>query len=177
MNEDINRPRTYEQGAIQTLTSSPTGLRLTTPRNPVTNDERTWSIQNPSLTIRFDYILPCWLLYSNISSSQVFRSDRVSPPAPPLQSGDSATASDHLPIEMIIGNPYDAPYIIRALTISDQIATIHWQTVLGGRYRLEASSDLATWTAVASNLVGQGGELTVQVDVSAARQFFRIARE
>lgn len=33
MNEDSNRPRPYEQGAIQTSTSSPTGLRLTTPRN------------------------------------------------------------------------------------------------------------------------------------------------
>lgn len=153
MNEDINRPRTYEQGAMQTLTSTPTGLRLTTPRNPVTNDERTWSIQNANLTIRFDYILPCGLLYSNILSSQIFRSDKVNPPAPPLQSSDSATAADHLPIEMVFTNPYDAPYTIRGFSFANQIATIHWQSVLGGRYRVETSSNLASWTVVSSNLV------------------------
>jgi hypothetical protein len=41
MNEDVFRPRDYELQAIQTLTSSPTGLQLTTPTNPATGNERT----------------------------------------------------------------------------------------------------------------------------------------
>jgi hypothetical protein len=100
MNEDIYRPRTYEQGAIQTLTSMPTGLRLTTPRNPVTAADRTWSIQNASLTIRFDYVLPCGLLYSNITSSQVFRSDRGSaasagrPAATPVSTANPSSSNN-----------------------------------------------------------------------------------
>jgi len=104
MNEDIYRPRDYELQAIQTLTSSPTGLQLTTPRNPFTSDERSWSIRNANLTIRFDYLLPCMMLYTNIRASQVFRSDRVA--APPMLSSDSATSSDHLPVMLTVRNPH-----------------------------------------------------------------------
>ena len=108
MNEDIFRPRAYEIQAIQTLTSSPTGLGLMSPRNPSTDDERTWSIQNASLTIRFDYVLPCMMLFTNLRSGQVFRSDKVSPAAPPMLSDDSATSSDHLPVLLTLRNPYVA---------------------------------------------------------------------
>lgn len=177
MNEDINRPRTYEQGAIQTLTGEPTGLRLTTPRNPVTNDERTWSIQNASLTIRFDYILPGELLYTNALGSQVFRSDRVSPLTPPLQFSDSATASDHLPIQMVFSNPYDAPYFIRSFSINNSLATIRWQSVPGGRYRVESSVNLIDWVTVVPNVLAQGGEQDTIVNVTSMQRFFRIARE
>lgn len=106
MNEDIAHPRTYELQAIQTLTSSPAGLPLTTPLNPTTGDERTWSIQNANLTIRFDYVLPCRILHTNVRSGQVFRSDKVSPTAPPLQASDSAASSDHLPVLLLVRNPY-----------------------------------------------------------------------
>lgn len=177
MNEDIFRPRTYEQGAIQTLTSSPTGLRLTLPRNPVTNDERTWSIQNASVTIRFDYILPCGLLFSNITGSQVFRSDMVFPSVPPMLPGDSATAADHLPVVMTFRNPYDVPFMIRDLTISNQVATVRWTTIPGDRYRVETSAELTTWQQAATNLIAPTGELSFQTPVASASQFFRIARE
>jgi len=177
MNEDIFRPRTYEQGAIQTLTSSPTGLRLTSPRNPLTNDERTWSIQNANLTIRFDYILPCALLFSNITGSQVFRSDMVFPTAPPMLSSDSATAADHLPVVMSFRNPYDVPFNIRSLTISNQVATVRWTTIPGDRYRVESSADLIAWQSTATNLIALTGEISLQTQANTARQFFRIARE
>lgn len=177
MNEDINRPRTYEQGAIQTLTSSPTGLRLTTPRNPVTNDERTWSIQNANLTIRFDYIFPCGLLFSNITSSQVFRSDLVFPSAPPMMASDSATAADHLPVVMTFRNPYDVPFIIRNLRLSNQVATLRWTTIPGDRYRVETSADSIAWQSAATNLIAPTGEISLQISANNASQFFRIARE
>ncbi len=177
MNEDIYRPRTYEQGAIQTLTSSPTGLRLTTPRNPVTADDRTWSIQNGSLTIRFDYILPCNLLYYSVSASQVFRSDLVAPPAPPLLAGDSATASDHLPVVISLRNPYNVPLLIRSLAVSNEVATLSWTTIRGERYRVEGSSDFSAWQAVVTNLVAATNELSVQIPGTSANRFFRLARE
>jgi endonuclease/exonuclease/phosphatase family metal-dependent hydrolase len=177
MNEDIYRPRTYEQGAIQTLTSLPTGLRLTTPRNPVTADDRTWSIQNASLTIRFDYVLPCKLLYYSVSDSQVFRSDLVSPPAPPLLAGDSATAADHLPVLLAFRNPYNVPMTIRSLTVSNQVATLRWTTVPGERYRVESSLNFSVWQSAAANLVAPTNELSVPVPAVSANQFFRLARE
>jgi endonuclease/exonuclease/phosphatase family metal-dependent hydrolase len=106
MNEDIYRPRDYELQAIQTLTSAPTGLQLATPTNPVTGDERTWSSRNPNPTIRFDYVLPSQILLTNERGGQVFRSDKVNPPVPPMLTNDSATASDHFPVLLAFRNPY-----------------------------------------------------------------------
>ena len=46
------------------------------------------------------------MLFTNVRSGQVFRSDKVSPPVPPMLTNDSATASDHLPVLLILRNPY-----------------------------------------------------------------------
>jgi len=177
MNEDINRPRTYEQQAIQTLTSAPTGLRQTTPRNPLTNDERTWSIQNPGLTIRFDYVLPCALLFSNIVSSEVFRSDAVIPAVPPMLAGDSAAAADHLPVQMIFRNPYSLPFNLLSAVRSNQWVTLRWQSTPGDRYRVETSLEMVAWQPAATNLLATTGEISLQTPVGGDLQFFRIARE
>ncbi len=111
MNEDIYEPRTYEQQAVQTMTSTPTGLKVTDPRNPVTNDDDTWSAQNANPSIRFDYVLPNGILFSNLASGQVFRSDKVSPLVPPLLATDSATASDHYPVLLVFNSSYETPFI------------------------------------------------------------------
>jgi endonuclease/exonuclease/phosphatase family metal-dependent hydrolase len=178
MNEDINRPRTYEQQAIQHLTSTETGLRLTTPRNPLTNDERTWSIQNPNLTIRFDYVLPCGLLFSNITGSQVFRSDAVIPAVPPMQPGDSAAASDHIPVLMTFRNPYSEPFRILAAERTSQLVKLHWQTIPGGRYRIESTAQLAgQFSVLVTNLVAQSNEISFQFASPSQASFFRVARE
>lgn len=143
----------------------------------MTNDERTWSIQNANLTIRFDYVLPCALLFSNITSSQVFRSDLVFPSAPPMMASDSATAADHLPVVMTFRNPYDVPLIIRNLTISNHVATLRWATIPGDRYRVETSADLIAWQSAATDLIALTGEISLQTSANNASQFFRIARE
>ena len=177
MNEDVNRPRTYEQRAIQTLTSTPIGLRLTTPRNPVTNDERTWSIQNASLTIRFDYVLPGVVLFSNLTGSQVFRSDKIIPAVPPLLAGDSATAADHLPVLMTFRNPYTTPFSLRTSFPSNQSAVLRWQSTPGARYRVESSVDSYSWATGLAGLTATNWESSAAVPVGTGRQFLRIARE
>ncbi len=85
LNEDIARPPSSNPQSLQRLTSAPTGLRLTTPTNPITRSELTWSTQS-GFVKRYDYILPGGLLWSNLVSSQVFRSDVLVNP-PPLQAG------------------------------------------------------------------------------------------
>ena len=114
MNEDINRPPGASQQPIQRLTNS-TGLFLTTPRNPVNNDDRTISIQS-GMSDRFDYILPGPLLFYNIASSQIFRTDLLEPTPPGLQQLDDKTASDHLPVLMVFNNPYTASGTAPAFT-------------------------------------------------------------
>jgi hypothetical protein len=50
-------------------------------------------------------------MFSNIVSSQVFRTDVLPSPPPPLLAGDDATASDHLPVFMTFANPQVATKI------------------------------------------------------------------
>jgi endonuclease/exonuclease/phosphatase family metal-dependent hydrolase len=98
LNEDIDVPATGSQQPIQRLVNDATGLRLTRPRNHVTASELTHSIQSVNgLTRRYDYVLPCGLLYTNMASNLVFRTDVLTPLPPNLFSNDSVTASDHPP--------------------------------------------------------------------------------
>ena len=108
LNEDILRPPASNPQSIQRLVSAPTGLQLATAVNPFTGSELTWSIQDTDgLTRRYDYILPCAMLSSNIVSSQVFRTDLLTPMPPNLYSNDDTTASDHLPVFMVFANPFN----------------------------------------------------------------------
>lgn len=176
MNEDIFRPRTYEQNAINRMANDATGLRLTTPRNPVTNDERTWSIQNSSLTIRFDYIFPSGLLFSNMNSAQVFRSDLSSPsnPFPGWLLSTDSLASDHLPVVMTFNNPFwpFSTSIHRAGSTID----LSWESLNNARYRVESSSNLVQWAQQAS-FVAAGTNTTWEATANASEQFYRVVRE
>ena len=89
LNEDAFYPDAdYVSGQpIQRLTSAPTGLQMTIPVNPVTHADLTESIQD-SLDTRFDYILPCALLFSNLAGSEVFRTDLLTNFPPNLFSND-----------------------------------------------------------------------------------------
>ncbi len=176
LNEDAFRPRPFEQGAIGTLTSAPTGLQLRTPRHPVTGDDRTWSIRNEQLSIRFDYILPSSLLSTNLVASLVFRSDQVAPLIPPLLASDSATAADHLPVMMRFRDPFRGPLRVLGLTWDNGMATLRWATVPGDRCRVERSTDLAVWQPVVTNLIGATGQGSYQTATEGAARFFRVAR-
>ena len=178
MNEDIFRPATnvYATGyPIQKLVSPPTGLQLTTPTNPVTGQDFTVSIQT-TLDARFDYILPCGLLFSNIASSQVFRSDKLAPLPPNLFSNDSRTASDHLPVLMMFNHPYDKPFRLTSIARSNLNVTLQWESVLGQPYRVNTASNLTVWTVLASNLTATGTSYTFSTNVSGNRRFFRVYR-
>ena len=56
------------------------------------------SVFTNGLSRRYDYILPSTLLFSNMQSSQVFRTDLLAPLPPGLNGDDDAVASDHLPV-------------------------------------------------------------------------------
>jgi endonuclease/exonuclease/phosphatase family metal-dependent hydrolase len=181
-NEDVFRPATgdYTTGQpIQRLTSLPAGLRLTTPVNPYDNsssNDMTISIQATRLTARFDYILPCALLYSNIVSSQVFRTDRLSPLPPTLNSNDNKVASDHLPVLMVFANPYTQPFRLTSIARSNSAVTLQWGTVPGQAYRVECSSNLAAWTTLADRLTATNYNYLLNTNRTNPAQFFRVRR-
>lgn len=176
MNEDIARPPSSNPQSIERITSTPTGLRLTTPVNPFTGSDMTFSIQAASLTKRYDYILPCTLLFSNIASSQVFRTDLLPNPPAPLLATDSETASDHLPVVMAFNNPYDKPFQLLSFTRSNLTVTLQWQSVPGQPYRVETSTNLTAWSTQANNLLATNTTFTYQTNVNDTARYFRIYR-
>jgi endonuclease/exonuclease/phosphatase family metal-dependent hydrolase len=176
MNEDIAHPATGSRQPIQRLTNG-TGLNLTTPLNPFTHSPLTFSIQSSAgLSRRYDYILPNTLLFANIQSSQVFRTDLLDPAPPDLNTDDSVVASDHLPVLMMFNNPFVRPFKVTSFTPTDQSMSLTWESVPGQSYRVEASTSLTTWTALADDLLATNYSLTLSTNLSVPAQFFRIKR-
>ncbi len=174
LNEDVVRSPTPQ--AVPTLTSAPTGLQLMTPTNPVSGSELTISIRS-SLNARFDYILPDGLLFSNLVASQVFRTDLLSPLPVSLGRYDDTNASDHLPVMMVFQNPYDAPFRLLSIAVSDELVTVSWESILGQRYRVETSTDPGTWLPVATNITATGGTCAFSTNVMNTAEFYRVRRE
>ncbi len=173
LNEDVAIPMNRGNQPIQHLTAAATGLQLTTPLNPFTLTAFTHSIQG-SLDARFDYILPAGVLASNMVTSEVFRTDLLASPPPPLLPNDDATASDHLPVVMVFN--YPDPLLQATLTVSNEILTLQWSALIGRNYRIEASADLANWTVAASNLTALTRQQSWTATTAAEHQFYRVVR-
>jgi len=162
--------------AIQNLISPAAGLSLTDPRNPVTGSINTYATTSANPSERIDFIFPGPLLAANIRTGQVFRTDRLTPLPPNLNSNDCKIASDHLPVLMVFNNPYDKPFQFRSITRSNLTVELDWESVFGQPYNVEVSVDLATWSPLASNLVASGTNFTFSADGSGPARFFRIYR-
>ena len=173
LNEDIAIPMSQNLQAIQRLTNG-TGLKLTTPLNPFTLTHFTHSIQG-SLDARFDYVMPAGLLYSNIVTSQVFRTDLLPLPLPlNLNSNDDIVASDHLPVVMVFN--YPDPPLLTQLSVSNQTVKLTWPALIGRKFSVLASTNLTTWTVSASNLVSLTPQLTWSTTAGAGAKYFRVVR-
>ncbi|MBP9900660.1 MAG: immunoglobulin domain-containing protein [Verrucomicrobia bacterium] len=178
MNEDIARPPGSHPQSLERLTSVPTGLQLATPENPFTGNEMTFSIRDGGgLSKRYDYILPNPLLFGSRAGGQVFRTDWLPNPPPPLLASDSVTASDHLPVLMTFNNPYAQPFHLVSLTRSNQTVTLKWETVAGQPYRVEDSTNLTKWNALASHLVATSNSCIFATNLTDIGRYFRILRE
>jgi len=172
---DMNAPDTNEL-AIQKLISPDTGLMLAEPRNPMTGSVNTYSTTTANPSSRLDYLFPSRLLFSNLRTGQVFRTDLLNPTPPNLNSDDCAIASDHYPVLLVFNQPYDQPFRLLTLERNDPAVTLQWESVPGQSYRVEASSDLATWRALADDLLATGTSFSLTTNVEAGRSFFRVQR-
>ena len=175
LNEDVSRPPSSSRQPIQRLVNTNTGLRLTTPVNPVTGQDFTRNIQ-ATLTARFDYILPGGLLFSNMATSQVFRTDVLNPVPPLLLQFDDRTASDHLPVLMEFNNPFNAPFALMSIRVTNDFISLNWETTTGRQYDVEGSSDLQSWTKLVVALSATGTNLNWSTNTDVPFQFFRVRR-
>ena len=94
-----------------------------------------------------------------------------------MLANDAATASDHLPVLMSFNNPYDRPFRLLAVTRTNLAVTLRWETVPGQPYRVETSTNLTTWDALASNLVATSNSYTFGTNLNDAARYFRVHRE
>ncbi|MGA9875144.1 MAG: endonuclease/exonuclease/phosphatase family protein, partial [Solirubrobacteraceae bacterium] len=183
MNEDAFFPdSTYNSSQpIQSITSGPTGLQLTTPVNPFGNapsNAYTESIRNP-LDTRFDYILPCAQLFTNIAASEVFRTGLLPVLPSNLLGNDDQTASDHLPVLMVFNNPFNTPFKLQSVVCTGSNLTLAWESQANRIYDVQASADLVTWTPFATNLQSvttNSPFVFTTNNVIGDFQFFRIHR-
>jgi hypothetical protein len=97
-------------------------------------------------------------------------------PPPPLLASDDQTASDHLPVVMYFNNPYNLPFGILALGITNQDLTLVWESSPGRTYRVEASADLTGWFILASNVTATGTNCSFGTNVGEALSFYRVVR-
>ena len=178
MNEDILQPTASNPQSIQRLVSAPTGLQLTTPVNPITDSELTWSIQdtNAGPSVRYDYILPCGSLFSNVVSSQVFRTDLLYPVPSNLYSNDNATASDHLPVMMTFANPFNTPFRLLSFGVTNQTISLKWESQNNRVFNIEASTNLTTWTPFATNIATTTDTFSFTTNLTDSAKFFRVYR-
>lgn len=177
LNEDIAQPAPGSQQPIQRLANNATGLRLTSPRNPLSNSHRTHSIQSTNLLAnRYDYILPGGLLWSNYAGSLVFRTDLLTNPPAPLLTNDSRTASDHLPVMMWFANPYAVPFRLLSLEASGGAVALRWESISNRVYGVEASTNFTSWSTLASNLTATGTNTTFTTNSVPSQRFFRVFR-
>lgn len=177
LNEDHVVHASSGGGVINKLTHPGLGLRLTTPVHPNSGSERTFSIRS-SLQSRLDYILPNGLLFSNIVTSQTFRTGLLNPLPPGLLANDDRTASDHLGVLMIFENPYESTgtgaFAITRLEMVGDFLSLRWESVAGRRYNIEASTELGTWTNAATNLLTGGTTGLWNTALPATNRFYRV---
>ena len=125
---------------------------MSIPVNPITRTDLTESIQG-SLDTRFDYILPCALLFSNISASEVFRTDLLTNFPSNLFSNDDKIASDHLPVLTVFKNPFDTPFKLLSIGVTNQNVTLNWESQNNRTFNVETSTNLISWTLFATNIL------------------------
>ena len=73
-----------------------------------------------------------------------------------------------------------APMSLASQSVAGNQVTLQWSSVEGGRYSIESSSDLTSWTTSQTNVPGAGGTSTTTRTVPAAsgpRSFHRVRRD
>ena len=71
---------------------------------------------------------------------------------------------------------FNTPFAITAITQSNQSVNVKWETTVGRRYQLEASSNLISWFAASATLTATSPNLNWSTNRTDSVRFYRINR-
>lgn len=171
LNENVAAPRNAALNPLPRLVNAGTTLGLVNALNPVTLSPNTWSARF-GLSTRFDYLLASPILASNVSSAITFRTDRVNPLPSGVLRDDTATASDHLPVMVVIGEPTPIVFFITDVTESAGQVTLTWEADAGVGYRVERSLDFKSWVQASATRATN----RVTLPAGTTTEFYRVLR-
>jgi hypothetical protein len=77
---------------------------------------------------------------------------------------------------MVFNNPYTKPFQLTSIVRSNLIVTIRWESLPGQSYRVEASTNLITWSALSGNLLATGTNSIFGTNLYDAPGFLRVYR-
>jgi hypothetical protein len=72
---------------------------------------------------------------------------------------------------------YPDPPLRVTLNVSNETLTLNWPALVGRSFNVEASTNLLTWTAAATNLVSHSAQATWTTTSTNAVQFYRVLRQ
>jgi hypothetical protein len=100
-----------------------------------------------------------------------------------VQNGGAAASFGDVVTNLFSGGPTNTQESVAATTVdpSSGSVTLTWNSVDGGTYKLEKSSDLATWSTVSTNLsASQNTTLTILTNADfvagATQRYYRVTR-
>ena len=91
--------------------------------------------------------------------------------------GDSATASDHLPVKVVFRNPFAQPFRITSMVRSNETLALAWESVPGQSYAVEGAAQVVTsnvWTTLAENIVATNYAPVWQTNLTMPAAFLRV---
>lgn len=84
------------------------------------------------------------------------------------------------PAQTLYAGHASAAMNLASPVVSGNQVTLTWESIEGGRYTVESSSNLTNWTTATTNVPGAGGQSTTQrivAPASATRSFHRVRRD
>jgi hypothetical protein len=71
---------------------------------------------------------------------------------------------------------YPDPPLVATFSVSNQTATLLWPSLVGRKFSVQASTNLATWTVTASNIIATTAQQTWTTSTTNAARFYRVVR-
>jgi hypothetical protein len=75
---------------------------------------------------------------------------------------------------MVFRDPYESPMRISSAQLAQGLIELRWDTVPGGFYRIETSTNLTHWSALGNGIEAVHDRTTLSIETTRPAEVFRI---